>query len=34
MCLNVSLVASQLRTTRILRLHQVTEAIGLSRASI
>lgn len=34
MSLNVTLTAAAPRTTRILRLNQVTEAIGLSRASI
>lgn len=34
MSLNVILTAAAPRTTRILRLNQVTEAVGLSRASI
>lgn len=34
MSLNVILTAAAPRTTRILRLNQVTETIGLSRASI
>lgn len=34
MSLNVILTAAAPRTTRILRLNQVTETVGLSRASI
>jgi prophage regulatory protein len=34
MSLNVTLAAPPPRPTRILRLHQVTEMIGLSRATI
>ena len=34
MSINVTLAAAPPRPTRILRLHQVTEMIGLSRATI